>query len=118
MTHDQIQARTQARLQKAGIWTGPATIALMMIALVFIARWVAYLNLWVVVLYLPTALDMFFKSGVFAWNGALVFWVPATAFFIWCAAMTFVSLRAIDEEHRDLPSWTGLDVIEPHVELT
>ncbi len=57
----------------------------------------AYLNLWVVVLYLPTALDMFFKTGVFAWNGALVFWIPAFAFFTWCAAMTFATVRAIDE---------------------
>jgi hypothetical protein len=64
-------------------------------------RWVAYLNIWVVLLYLPTALDIFFTSGVFAWDGLIVFWVPTVVFGLWMIAMTIATARAIDDEHAE-----------------
>ena len=55
-------------------------------------RWVAYLNFWVAVLFLPGGLLTFFKTGPFAWNGLFAFWVPFVVFFAWYVVM-FMMLR-------------------------
>lgn len=39
-----------------------------------------FLNIWIALLFMPAAIMSFFKSGPFAWNGLLSFWVPATVF--------------------------------------
>ncbi len=58
-------------------------------------RWVGYFNIWVAVLAVPGGLVTFFKTGPFAWNGLLAFWLPVVAFVIWFVVMFFVLLRAI-----------------------
>lgn len=64
-------------------------------------RWVAYYNIWVGVLLTPASLIIFFKSGPFAWNGLLGFWIPAAVFGSWYIVMTVVLLRAIACEARE-----------------
>jgi hypothetical protein len=59
-------------------------------------RWTGYLNLWIGFLFIPGAFAYVFKSGPFAWNGLLSFWIAATAFFTWLVVMTPLTLRAID----------------------
>jgi hypothetical protein len=61
-------------------------------------RWVGYFNVWVVILYVPSALDLFFTSGMFSWNGLIVFYIPTAAFFVWLVVMTWALLLAIDED--------------------
>ena len=61
-------------------------------------RWVGFFNLWVAVLFLPGALIPFFKTGPFAWNGLLAFWVPATMFGAWFVVMQIMLGRAIERE--------------------
>ena len=65
-------------------------------------RWVAFLNFWVAIGYVPTCLLPFFKSGPFAWNGLLVFWLAGTAFGAWFIAMTVVLLKAIRQEEASV----------------
>ena len=43
-------------------------------------RWLAYLSIWVFVLFLPDQLLFFFKDGPFAWDGLFAFWIPLTVF--------------------------------------
>lgn len=50
-------------------------------------RWVAYANLWVGVLFLPGCIIALFKSGPFAWNGVLAFWLAAVSFGLWLNLM-------------------------------
>jgi hypothetical protein len=45
-------------------------------------RWVGYMCFWVGVLLIPGALAILFKTGPFAWDGILAFWMPFGAFFI------------------------------------
>ncbi len=59
------------------------------------ARWIGYFNLWVAILFIPGALITFFKTGPFAWNGLLAFWMPLTVFFGWYLVMFFALLKAI-----------------------
>ncbi|MFT4054124.1 MAG: hypothetical protein QM681_06425 [Novosphingobium sp.] len=64
-------------------------------------RWVGYLNLWIGLLFCPGALAYIFRSGPFAWNGLLAFWVAAGAFFVWLVAMTPLTLGAINRSARE-----------------
>jgi hypothetical protein len=61
-------------------------------------RWVAFFNAWVALLFVAGAFSYFFRSGPFAWDGLLAFWLAASAFFLWLVAMTPVLLRAINED--------------------
>lgn len=61
-------------------------------------RWLAYLNIWVSLAYIPSGLLPFFKSGPFAWNGILVFWLAGSVFIIWFVAMTAMLLKAIKRQ--------------------
>ena len=58
-------------------------------------RWAAYLNFWLALLFVPAVLMIFFKSGAFAYNGLIAFWVPTLAFFGWVMVMTVLGLRAL-----------------------
>ena len=61
-------------------------------------RWVGYANVWLAISFLPGALIPFFKSGPFAWNGIIGFWVAALAFFGWVVIMWWATLRAIKHQ--------------------
>jgi hypothetical protein len=53
------------------------------------------MNFWMALLFLPAGLMVFFKTGPFAWNGLLSFWLPLVAFGIWFNVMIYALLRAI-----------------------
>lgn len=65
-------------------------------------RWVAYLNFWCAILIFPAGLIVFFKSGLFAYDGVGAFWMPFAVFFGWMIAMTVVTFQAIDREKARL----------------
>lgn len=58
-------------------------------------RWVAYGNLWVAFLFVPSILAFFFYSGPFAWQGVFVFWLAALAYFSWAIGMGLVLRHAV-----------------------
>ena len=61
-------------------------------------RWLAYACFWCAAGFLPTALLPFFKSGPFAWNGLIGFWVAALCFFGWIIVMWWATVNAIRQE--------------------
>jgi hypothetical protein len=61
-------------------------------------RWIGYLNFWVAVLILPAGTVLFFKSGPFAWNGVIGFWLPFTIYASWFVAMTWAMLRNLNQQ--------------------
>jgi hypothetical protein len=61
----------------------------------WLPRWACYLNLWVGIGGGGGALAAFFKSGPFAWNGLIGFWVPVSLFALWLAVMTPLLLRSV-----------------------
>jgi len=63
-------------------------------------RWVAYYNLYAAIGMAPASLMGLFKTGPFAYNGILAFWVVAVDFFVWMVVMSIVMMKAIarDEE--------------------
>ena len=61
-------------------------------------RWVAYLNIWVAVVFIPTGIITFFKTGPFTYGGLLGFYVPLAVFAVWLVAMPHAVVRAIRTE--------------------
>lgn len=59
------------------------------------ARWVGYFNIWVAILFIPGGMITFFKTGPFAWDGLIAFWIPLGVFVAWFIVMFFVLVKAI-----------------------
>lgn len=53
-------------------------------------RWFGYLNLLAGLLYIPDLLIYVFKTGPFAWDGLIGFWIPAGIFIAYFLALTVV----------------------------
>lgn len=71
-------------------------------------RWVGYFNIWIAIGMTTSSVIPFFKTGPFAWNGLVGFWIPATVFGIWMAVMATMTLRAIGkEEEVEQPAGAG-----------
>lgn len=64
-------------------------------------RWYGYFNIWVGTLFIPGGCIYFFKSGAFAWNGLMAFWVPATVFGTWFVVTFFVFRKVIAEQPEE-----------------
>lgn len=61
-------------------------------------RWVGYQSIMTFMLFLPDQALFFFKTGPFAWNGVLGFWIPLTVFCSWFLAMVYLIRRAVLRE--------------------
>jgi hypothetical protein len=64
-------------------------------------RWAGYFNLWVALLFMPGALVIIFKNGLFAWNGLMGWWVPAVVFGSWFLVMCFILRQAIADLEQE-----------------
>lgn len=60
-----------------------------------IPRWAGYVSLWLGVSMVPASLCVFFKTGPFAWNGAIAVYLPLTIYTLWFNSLFFVLLKAI-----------------------
>jgi len=61
-------------------------------------RWVGFATLWVAVLFIPGCLVGVLKTGPFAWNGLLAFWVPAVVTGLWANGMIVPMWKAIAQQ--------------------
>jgi hypothetical protein len=67
-------------------------------------RWSAYMNLWIAVTGAGGVLAVFFKTGPFAWNGVVGFWIPVIVFAVGMSVNTYLLLqRARYEESTGVP---------------
>lgn len=67
-------------------------------------RWSGYYSFWVAFGFLPACILLYFKSGPFAWNGVLSFWLAATVFGTWFIVMSILMLRALPPREEPAPS--------------
>jgi hypothetical protein len=58
-------------------------------------RWLGYLTAWQLVQSFGGPIAILFKSGIFAWDGLLPFWLPFILFFAWLVAVCWTILRAL-----------------------
>lgn len=66
-------------------------------ALPVLPRWFGYLSLWIAILFVPAELAVIFKTGPFAWNGLLSFWVPAILVGGWSMMMAILMFQSINK---------------------
>ncbi|MFE3056910.1 hypothetical protein [Nocardia sp. NPDC059239] len=53
-------------------------------------RWAADYNLWTGFLFAAGGFAIFFKHGVFAWNGLLAYWMAAVVFGVWFVVLAYL----------------------------
>lgn len=63
-------------------------------------RWLGYLTAWQLVQSFGGPVAVLFKTGIFAWNGLLPFWLPFFLFFGWLVAICWTVLRALRCQER------------------
>jgi hypothetical protein len=64
-------------------------------------RWYAWLSLWVPFVFTADLLVFFFKSGPFAFNGAICFWTALGVLCLWLLTTLFVLRKAILSRERE-----------------
>jgi hypothetical protein len=67
-------------------------------------RWIAYLTFLTASLTIPGGLTIFFKTGPFAWNGLISWWILLAAFCVWMVTVTNALIRAINRQATTAPS--------------
>lgn len=76
-------------------------------------RWFGYYSVLVFLDFLPGALCFNFRTGPFAWNGLLVFWIPASTFFVWMFLMAVLLLKALKLQRLDAEKGVAPTAVEP-----
>ncbi|KAA0120562.1 hypothetical protein CIW51_03610 [Mycolicibacterium sp. P9-22] len=61
----------------------------------YIPRWVGFANLWCAFFFMPAQFAVLAKTGPFAWNGLLSFWIAVGEFVVWFAVMFWANRRAL-----------------------
>ncbi|HEX5786108.1 MAG TPA: hypothetical protein VFY35_15370 [Burkholderiaceae bacterium] len=64
-------------------------------------RWMGYFTLWAAVAFEVGAVAFVTKSGPWAWNGVIVYWMPLTVFGAWVTAVSFTMLRALKHQAQE-----------------
>lgn len=80
-------------------------------------RWAGFLCMLLGTLQIPPVLLVFFKTGPFAWNGLMSWWVPATDFFTFFVVMFVLTIKALKNQAAE-PSGQSVradDERAPHV---
>lgn len=72
-------------------------------------RWVGYLNIWAVLLFLPGPVCVFFKTGPLAWDGIFPWWIPFVVFAAWLVIMIVVVHQSLNRTARVHAAVTTLD---------
>lgn len=61
-------------------------------------RWGGYYNLWTGFLFAPGVTAIFARTGPFAWNGLLPYWIPFAFFGAWFFVMFFLLSGALRQQ--------------------
>ena len=61
-------------------------------------RWYAWYNLWVAIAFEVGAISFMTKTGPFAWNGVIVFWMPFVLFFTWIPITCWLMWQGLNRQ--------------------
>lgn len=65
-------------------------------------RWVAWFSVWMASLLVLGTLCVFFKTGPFAWDGIVTFWIDFSAFGAWASVVSVSLIRSIYRQAAEL----------------
>lgn len=63
-------------------------------------RWVCWLSVWCGLTFVPASLTQYLKTGPFAWDGMLSFYIPYAAWLVWCGVTSCYMIRNIGERMK------------------
>ena len=63
-------------------------------------KWFAYVCIWQIITEVIATQMFVFRSGPFAWNGSIAFWLAVVVFSVWLVALIVLLRRAADREER------------------
>lgn len=63
-------------------------------------RWYGYFVIWAILMFEVGAFGFLPRTGPFAWDGLLVFWVPVGVFGVWVNATMFILFAAIKKQEK------------------
>lgn len=66
-----------------------------------VPRWMAWYGIWIGFMFIAECLMPFFKTGAFARDGLLNFWIEFLIWFVWVPGLTFYVLKAITRIQRE-----------------
>ncbi len=69
-------------------------------------RWCRFYSLFVLMGEIPGQLLFLFKTGPFAWNGLISFWIAGTLFFSWFVVIGVHIVKACHREQRQYQAST------------
>jgi hypothetical protein len=75
-------------------------------------RWVGWLNVWTVLLFLPGPFCVFFKTGPLAWDGIFPWWIPFIVFALWMVIMIVVVHQSNNRTSR---AGTPSAIVDPEL---
>jgi len=58
-------------------------------------RWVCFLSIWCGLSFIPASLTGVLKTGPFAWNGMLSFYIPYAAWLVWFAVASVYMIQEV-----------------------
>lgn len=61
-------------------------------------RWLGYITIWQIVTELLAAPVFIFRSGPFAWNGSIAFWMGTAIFGIWEVCLIVMLKKAVEKQ--------------------
>lgn len=64
-------------------------------------RWLGYYNLWVALMFTPGTFNVFFHSGILAWNGIVAWYIPLAVFATWAVINPIYLSKAVDTMDSD-----------------
>lgn len=88
------------------LWVAIAVMCLTPSAVVHspFPRWFGYVNIWTGLMLEAGAVAFLTRSGPFAWNGLLPFWIAFAAFLLWLVIIAVLLIKAINAQMRDAGS--------------
>jgi hypothetical protein len=64
-------------------------------------RWFGFFSAWATLMFEAGAIAFLTRTGPFAWNGLLSFWIPLPLFGVWMLVMAYLLLQALTKQSLD-----------------
>jgi hypothetical protein len=65
-------------------------------------RWACWFSIWCGLTFVPASLTQYLKTGPFAWNGLVGFYIPYAAWLLWCFVISFYMIKDIKRRKHAL----------------
>lgn len=70
-------------------------------------KWVCWLSIWCGASFAPASLTQYLKTGPFAWDGLLSFYIPYAAWLVWCLTISVYMVRDVKRRLAELGQSAG-----------